>query len=95
MLIAIPIIWVHESKAPVGFWDALLCVLHCFFVALETIADQQQWEFQSEKKAILSQNKQLKGRFKYGFIHDGLWSYGRHPNYFSEQSIWFVFFLFR
>lgn len=27
-----------------------------------------------------------------GFITSGLWAYSRHPNFFAEQSIWFVLY---
>lgn len=112
MFLALPILWVHDSKVPMGIYDGFLCVVYVFFVALETIADQQQFEFQAKKRAKLAKGEALEGRLKDGFIRDGVWSLGkvcyfyfqiaeivfvltgRHPNYFSEQSVWFVFFLF-
>jgi len=62
-------------------------------VVFETVADQQQWNFQGEKKRQSAAGK-LEGRYARGFIADGLWSRARHPNYFAEQSIWVVSFLF-
>ena len=33
-------------------------------------------------------------RYAKGFVAEGLWSWCRHPNYFAEQSFWFVFYGF-
>ncbi len=27
-----------------------------------------------------------------GFVTSGLWAFSRHPNFFAEQSIWFVLY---
>lgn len=27
-----------------------------------------------------------------GFVAKGLWAYSRHPNFFAEQSIWFILY---
>jgi hypothetical protein len=72
-------------------------------IIIETVADQQQWNFQQEK---------LKKNPPVGFITTGLYRFSRfdmlflfcfvfhiclhfrHPNFFSEISIWFTFYLF-
>jgi steroid 5-alpha reductase family enzyme len=73
--------------------DILLGVIFLVFIVLETIADQQQWNFQTEKYRRIHNGEEL-GPFKDGFVSSGLWRYVRHPNYASEQAIWIVFYLF-
>ena len=64
----------------------------------EVIADQQQWDFQTEKYRLLKLNgnkiKNLPQPYNLGFIKDGLFGYSRHPNFFCEISIWYTIFLF-
>ena len=93
LLIALPIVMVDGAGALSGA-DYLLTVLFLGLVVMETVADQQQWNFQAEKKRRAHAGGHLDGMFAEGFISSGLWSRSRHPNYFAEQSIWVVFFLF-
>ncbi|MGH8506852.1 MAG: DUF1295 domain-containing protein [Stenotrophobium sp.] len=88
LAIALPIVMVHDTGAP-GLLDYALAAVYIGLVAMETVADQQQWNFQKEKKRRIAA-----GEKSDGFISSGLWSRSRHPNYFAEQSIWVVFFLF-
>lgn len=74
--------------------DWLLAALYVGLVVFETIADQQQWNFQAEKKRRLAGGENLDDDYARGFITSGLWARSRHPDYFAEQSIWVVFFLF-
>ncbi len=93
LLIALPVVLVQGSGAPTLF-DAALALLFVGLVVLETVADQQQWNFQAEKKRRLQGGAKLEGDYARGFISSGLWAYSRHPNYFAEQALWVVFFLF-
>lgn len=90
LLIALPIVVVQGIDEPLGALDWLLAALYVGLVVLETVADQQQWNFQAEKKRRVAGGE----RNVPGFITSGLWARSRHPNYFAEQSIWVVFFLF-
>jgi steroid 5-alpha reductase family enzyme len=94
LLIALPVLMVHDAPQALGPLDVLLAAAFVGLVILETIADQQQWNFQAEKKRRIAVGEKLNGRYATGFIHDGLWARSRHPNYFAEQSIWVVYFLF-
>jgi steroid 5-alpha reductase family enzyme len=82
------------GSGPLGWADLLLALFFLTFLVLETIADQQQWNFQKEKYQFLEEGKPLPEWYKNGFISHGLWKYVRHPNYAAEQAIWIVFYLF-
>jgi steroid 5-alpha reductase family enzyme len=92
--IALPIIDAVDAPHGLGVLDVLLAVTFVALLALETWADQTQWNFQSEKKRRLAAGEPLTDRYVAGFIHDGPWRYTRHPNYLAEQSMWVVFWLF-
>ena len=83
----------YVSK-PLGIFDYTAAALMFFFIAFETIADIQQWKFQSRKWARIRAGDELSGDHKKGFLDKGLWAYSRHPNYLAEQAIWVSFYLF-
>jgi steroid 5-alpha reductase family enzyme len=82
-----------EHAAPLGVFDYVLAVIYVALVAMEFVADQQQFDFQKEKYRRKNAGEDL-GEYADGFIQTGLWSKMRHPNYFAEQAIWVVFYLF-
>jgi steroid 5-alpha reductase family enzyme len=90
----LPAIIAVSSDKPVGIFDYIIALLLVVFVITETIADQQQWNFQTQKYKKKNAGKPLNAEQTQGFISSGLWSKVRHPNYASEQSIWIVFYLF-
>lgn len=90
----LPAIVVMETDKAIGVADVVLVFIMLFFVVIETIADQQQWNFQTEKHRRKNAGESLNTEQSQGFISSGLWSKVRHPNYASEQSIWIVFYLF-
>lgn len=85
------------SETSFGWVDAIAAVLMLAFIIWETVADEQQWAFQTRKWAMISQGKRLEELptpYNKGFNTTGLWSRSRHPNYFAEQGIWISFYLF-
>ncbi|NNF36436.1 MAG: DUF1295 domain-containing protein [Saprospiraceae bacterium] len=85
LLFTIPIVKCVNGN-PLNIIDWVLALVFIFFVVVETIADQQQWQFQKNKK---------RNPEKYnGFLDTGLWGIVRHPNYAAEQAIWIVFYFF-
>ncbi|KAI8094805.1 hypothetical protein BDF21DRAFT_331558 [Thamnidium elegans] len=77
--------------------DYVAVVSHLTLLIIETIADEQQYVFQTEKHALLKHLKpaQLIGDYKLGFLwHSGLFQYSRHANFFAEMSMWWVIYLF-
>jgi len=82
-----------EHAAPLGVFDYVLAVFYVALVVMEFVADQQQFDFQKEKYRRKNAGEDL-GEYADGFIQTGLWSKMRHPNYFAEQAIWVVFYLF-
>ena len=86
-----------NSAKPFGWVDALAAVLMLGFIVYETIADEQQWAFQSAKWKMIGEGKKLEELpepYRKGFNTVGLWSRSRHPNYFAEQGTWIAFYLF-
>lgn len=95
LLFTLPVIIAMQfNTLPLGIIDYIATALIIFFIAIETLADIQQWNFQSKKWAMIKAGKELTGDYKKGFLDKGLWSLSRHPNYFAEQAIWVSFYLF-
>ncbi len=94
-LFTIPIIAAMAGmEKPLGVFDFLLAIAFLIFLIIETVADQQQWAFQTKKYELINAGKPLDEPFSKGFTDSGLWGWMRHPNYFAEQSIWIIFYLF-
>ena len=74
--------------------DLVTSVVFLTLLITETIADQQQWNFQTQKYALKNAGKELVPPYDIGFCRSGLWKYSAHPNYASEQGMWIVFYLF-
>lgn len=95
LLFSLPVIVALQfNDISLGLLDYIAIGLMIFFIIYETIADEQQWKYQSEKYAIISSNQPLEGNYKKGFLDKGLWAYSRHPNYWAEQGVWVSFYLF-
>jgi len=94
-LFTIPILTTLYSDAPnaITSWDYLLGFVYVVCVIIEFIADQQQYDFQTEKYRRINYGEEL-GEYKSGFVSKGLWGIVRHPNYAMEQSIWVIFYGF-
>jgi steroid 5-alpha reductase family enzyme len=62
-------------------------------LGIEFVADQQQYEFQTEKYRRIRMGEPLDA-YADGFVHTGLWAKVRHPNYAAEQGMWIIIYLF-
>lgn len=86
-----------NSTASFGIFDYAASALMLGFIIYETIADEQQWKFQSKKWKMIKEGKKLEELeypYNLGFNTTGLWSVSRHPNYFAEQGTWISLYLF-
>ena len=79
-----------SSDAPLNALDALAIVLFAVFLAGETVADEQMWRFQQDKKRRIAAGETISEPF----MRTGLFRYCRHPNYLCEMGMWAVFYLF-
>lgn len=95
LLFTLPIVvaWQGQAK-PLNGLDAVAAILLAGFIVLETIADQQQWNFQREKYRRLEAGEPLDDSYAQGFCSSGLWGLVRHPNYAAEQAVWLSYYLF-
>lgn len=96
LAITLPALACMGSNAPFGVWDILGTVFAVGFLALETVADEYQWNFHKTKKALLRDGgtpETLKKPYDLGFNTTGPWSRMRHPNYLGEQGIWLSLYL--
>lgn len=91
VLIALPALTAYQHRSTAfGPSDALLAVLFVAMLVGETVADQQQWNFQRRKRLVTLAGNEPTTRF----LQTGLFRYARHPNYFFEISQWWIVFLF-
>ena len=87
---------------PIGFcsgpalnvFDFILSLAFLSLLTLETVADNQQWGFHQKKLAVRLGKAKSDDEVKRGFLTSGVFRYSRHPNFFSEMSLWWVVFAF-
>ena len=97
LMLTFPALVCMNSTMPFGWIDAVAAVLMLGFIVYETVADEQQWKFQSKKWAMIKTGKKLEelpNPYNKGFNTIGLWGVSRHPNYLAEQSIWVSLYIF-
>jgi steroid 5-alpha reductase family enzyme len=87
LLIATPVVAAAQHPTPLGAIDAALAALFLGFLAVETIADAQQWRFQEAKAA-----RKARGEAGPDFCTTGLVRFSRHPNFFSEVAMWWAIY---
>jgi steroid 5-alpha reductase family enzyme len=91
LLIALPALTAYEHRAtPFGIWELVVALVFIGLTVGETVADQQQWNFQSWKKSEKDAGRDPRPRF----VQTGLWRFSRHPNFFFEQAQWWTLFFF-
>ncbi|HEY2643684.1 MAG TPA: DUF1295 domain-containing protein [Galbitalea sp.] len=91
LLITLPAFTAWQNRdTGFGLLDVVLTVLFLALLTGETVADQQQWNFHAWKKAETDAGREPNPRF----LQTGLWRFSRHPNFFFEQSQWWVIFFF-
>ena len=97
LMTTFPALVLMGSGKSFGWMDAVAALLMLGFIIYETVADEQQWRFQTAKWKMLREGKKLEelpAPLNKGFNTVGLWSVSRHPNYFAEQAVWCCFYLF-
>lgn len=95
LLFTLPTLVALQGADKPLFWaDYVLTAAFLVMLIIETVADQQQWNYQKEKYRRINAGEKLDGIYAKGFVHTGLWKYMRHPNYMAEQSVWIIIYLF-
>ena len=93
------IIWLFASPihqawvwldAPLNWLDAVAAILFLVLLLGETVADEQMWAFQQDKQRKIDAGEPV----EQPFLTTGLYTLSRHPNYFCEIGMWWVFYLF-
>ena len=91
LLISLPA-WMamRQPARPLGALDVALAAIFVALLVGETIADEQQWRFQEDKRRRRERGEPIGQEF----LTTGLFRYSRHPNFFCEQGMWWVVYLF-
>jgi steroid 5-alpha reductase family enzyme len=74
--------------------DFLAAIFMLLFIITESLADNQLFRFQQEKKQGENELSRYKESLKKGFMTEGFWKYVRHPNFACEQGVWIAFYFF-
>lgn len=93
MLFTIPMVKSINGN-PLSWFDGLISLGIVLMIVIETIADQQQWNYQNEKYQAKQGEREMTPAYEKGFLDTGLWGVVRHPNYAAEQGVWILFYLF-
>ena len=93
------IIWLFTSPMhqawggrdrPLSSLDAVAIALFVVLLVMEAINDGHMWKFQQDKKRKIEADEPV----TQPFVTSGFFKYRRHPSYFCEMGIWYVFYLF-
>jgi len=90
LLISLPAYTASKHPSALTALDWVLAAAFLAALAGETVADQQQWNFQLWKQAERAAGREPSIRFR----QTGLFRYSRHPNFFFEQCQWWLLFFF-
>ena len=96
MAIALPAHGVMLGESALGVYDWGLAGIFLSLLLMDTVADQQHWEYHKKKYAVNASERQFHPDrdVRNGFYQSGLFAFCRHPNYFAEQSLWVVVYAF-
>ena len=97
LLTTIPALAAMDSAKEFNWIDYLAMAFALICLGIETIADEQQFAFQTQKWKWINEGRKLEDLptpYNKGFNTIGLWKYSRHPNYLGEQGFWFFFYFF-
>jgi steroid 5-alpha reductase family enzyme len=97
MLITLPVYSVLQSgQTSITVYEVGVAFLFVCLLVMETVADQQQYDYQTFKYSLSPEKRALSPikDIRDGFYQSGLFKYSRHPNYFAEQAIWGTVFLY-
>ena len=94
LIMTLPTVKATGSDTPLGVFDVLAALVILVLIAIEFIADHQQYQYQQKKHRLKASHQEIPAFYKVGFTHTGLWAYMRHPNYMAEQGVWIVFYFF-
>ena len=83
-----------NSTASLSGLDYLAASCMFLFILIETMADNQLYDFHTQKRQKIFKNQKYKSSLDTGFLTEGLWNYVRHPNFIAEQAIWVSFYFF-
>jgi steroid 5-alpha reductase family enzyme len=99
-LIAAPSVVAHIAvtscgqEAPLNTYDLLATVMVLTFVVITTLADNEQYKFQTVKHRLKNAGKPLTGQYADGYKSSGLFAIVRKPNYAAEQGVWISFYCY-
>ena len=78
------------TEVPLGPLDFIVAAIFLVFFVGETVADEQMWNFQQNKKKRVDRGESI----DVPFLTSGLYSYSRHPNYLCDMGLWCSFYFF-
>ena len=84
----------HVAPFNIFGLDGIAVVLMIAFIIMESVADNQQYAFQTEKYRQINAGEERTGEYADGFCQSGLFAIVRKPNYCAEQFIWISFYIF-
>lgn len=95
MLFSTPLLLAAKnSEVELTLLDFVAAGLMLLFILIETIADNQLFNFHLQKQHKVIPDGRFSDSLHKGFMTDGFWKYVRHPNFAAEQSIWISFYFF-